>query len=172
MRLPSLSSTMARKPSAVLLGLAQRIADAAVDHVAGLGLLDLDAEDCAIELDCTRESKTRSGGECISLIGRDHDPPAVAGSAPGEAVDRAASRRSSIDREAALAARIDARAVHALAVERHDDVSAPIDCDEPAIALQVCQLRDDSACGFRERLAQIAHAGRDVASEHAPHKDL
>src|SRR5206468_3682592 len=70
---------------------------------------------------------------------------------------KSASRRSmmipplSINAYGSATLGVDRRAVHPLAVEGHDDVTAGIDGDEAAIALQARQVRYRSVSGFLER---------------------
>src|SRR5205085_930440 len=89
---------------------------------------------------------------------------------------KSASRRSmmipplSINAYGAATLGVDRRAVHPLAVEGHDDVTAGIDGDEAAIALQARQVRYRSVSGFLELLLQVADASGDVVREHAAHE--
>src|SRR5438094_6412170 len=82
---------------------------------------------------------------------------------------RASARVSymSINRDGAAALAVDGGAVHAFAVEGHDDVTAMIHGDETAVALQTRKLSHRRARRLRQRLAEIAHARRDVVGEHA-----
>src|SRR5438046_10148486 len=73
----------------------------------------------------------------------------------------------SVDSDGAAAVAVDGGAVHALAVEGHDDVTAMIHGDQTAVALQTCKLSHCRARRLRQRLAEIAHARRDVVGEHA-----
>src|SRR5437879_8722913 len=87
---------------------------------------------------------------------------------------RASARVSymSIDGDGAAALAVDGGAVHAFAVEGHDDVTAMIHGDETAVALQACKLSHRRARRLRQRLAEIAHARRDVVGEHAADESL
>src|SRR6266513_2784590 len=73
----------------------------------------------------------------------------------------------SVDGDGAAALAVDGGAVHAFAVEGHDDVTAMVHGDETAVALQACKLSHRRARRLRQRLAEIAHARRDVVGEHA-----
>src|SRR5207244_6033621 len=87
---------------------------------------------------------------------------------------RASARVSymSIDGDGAAALAVDGGAVHAFAVEGHDDVTAMVHGDETAVALQACKLSHRRARRLRQRLAEIAHARRDVVGEHAADESL
>src|SRR2546425_9501399 len=82
---------------------------------------------------------------------------------------RASARVSymSVNGDGAATSAVDRTAVHAFAVEGHDDVTAMIHGDETAVALQTCKLPHRRARRLRQRLAEIAHARRDVVGEHA-----
>src|SRR3989442_6480894 len=87
---------------------------------------------------------------------------------------RASARVSymSVDSDGAAAVAVDGGAVHAFAVEGHDDVTAMIHGDETAVALQTCKLSHRRTRCLRQRLAEIAHARRDVVGEHAADERL
>src|SRR5437667_3222443 len=87
---------------------------------------------------------------------------------------RASARVSyiSVDSDGAATSAVDRTAVHAFAVEGHDDVTAMVHGDETAVALQTCKLSHRRACRLGQRLAEIAHARRDVVGEHAADESL
>src|SRR2546429_5407405 len=78
----------------------------------------------------------------------------------------------SVDGNGAAAVAVDGGAVHAFAVEGHDDVTAMVHGDETAVALQTCKLSHRRARRFCQRLAEIAHACRDIVGEHAADESL
>src|SRR2546426_413922 len=87
---------------------------------------------------------------------------------------RASARVSymSVNGDGAATSAVDRTAVHAFAVEGHDDVTAMIHGDETAVALQTCKLSHRRARRLRQRLAEIAHARGDVVGEHAADESL